>query len=63
MNSNEVYKKKFEELAAIEEKAMQLYKYYVDRVKDPFLLEKFGEIYRDEVRHFKMAKDFVKLIS
>ena len=44
MNTNPAYKKKFEQMLGIEEKARDLYKYHVNRIKDPPLLEKFQEM-------------------
>jgi len=63
MSSKGIYKKKFEEMLQTEEKARGLYKYYVDRIKDPTLLEKFKEIYQDEERHVSIVKSFIKRLS
>jgi len=63
MNSKEIYKKKFEELLAIEEKARDLYKYYINRIEDPVLLETFQRIYNDEEWHVKAIRGFINKIS
>ena len=63
MNSKNIYEKKFNEMLLIEEKARDLYKYYVDRIKDPELLGKFNEIYNDEVKHVQIVKSFIDKLS
>lgn len=63
MSSRQEYKKKFEELFEIEKKARNLYKYYVDRLNDPHLLEKFTEIYHDEEKHMKIAQELIDLTT
>jgi len=63
VNSKNIYEKKFNEMLLIEEKARDLYKYYVDRIKDPELLGKFNEIYNDEVRHVQIVKSFIDKLS
>ena len=60
MNSKEMYRKKFEEMLKVEEKAANLYKYYIGELEDPTLLEKFKEIYEDENKHIKIVKDFIE---
>ena len=63
MSSNSIYRKKFEELLRTEEKARDLYQYYIERLEDPVLLEKFKEIYSDELRHVAITKNFLELLS
>ena len=60
MNSKEMYRKKFEEMLSVEEKAVNLYKYYINELKDPTLLSKFKEIYEDENKHVRIVKDFIE---
>ena len=63
MSYNEIYMKKFEELAATEEKFMELYKFYAGKAEDAYLLAKFKEIYEDEKKHVAIARGFIKIIS
>ncbi|MBN3037954.1 MAG: hypothetical protein JW869_00890 [Candidatus Omnitrophica bacterium] len=63
MSSNEVYKKEFQKALLIEERARDYYKYYIDRIKDAKLLEKFKEIYADEQRHVQVVKEFIDILS
>jgi rubrerythrin len=63
MGSSEIYKNKFEEILRIEEKARDFYKYYLKQLKDPALLEKFQEIYKDEQRHVEIVQGFIDRIS
>ena len=63
MSSNEVYKKKFEEILEAEKRTIELYKYYVDRIEDLSLLEKFKEIYTDELSHVAIAEKIVRMVS
>ena len=60
MDSKEMYRKKFEELLKIEEKARDLYKYYISQVEDPVILEKLKELYEDEQKHVKIVEDFIE---
>ena len=59
MNSKAVYRKKFEEMLEVEKKARDLYKYYVDRITDEYLLDKFKEIYKDEEKHVAIVSKFI----
>ena len=59
MSSENVYKRKFEELLGIEEKAMYYYKLYLDKVEDLFLLERIKELYNDELRHMEIVQGFL----
>tara|TARA_B100000315_G_C14268170_1_gene447393 strand:- start:264 stop:458 length:195 start_codon:yes stop_codon:yes gene_type:complete len=61
MSSDNVYIKKFEELLQVEEKARDFYKYYINQLKDTNLLEKFKEIYQDEIRHVNISKNIIKM--
>lgn len=63
MNSSNIYKNKFEQLSRLEEKFSNLYKYYINNLKDEALLAKFKEIYEDEKKHVLMAQGFVKYFS
>ena len=63
MHSSNVYLKKFEELLKTEEKARDLYGYYVDRIEDPNLREQLKEIHEDEKKHVEITRNFIKLIS
>lgn len=63
MSFKGVYQKKFEELLRTEEKARDLYQYYIERLEDPVLLEKFKQIYNDELRHVAITKNFLELLS
>jgi len=63
MSSEELYKNKFKELLAAEEKARDFYKYYIENVKDRFINEKLSLIYSDEVKHVTMAKKFIDILS
>lgn len=63
MNSRDIYINKFEELLLIEKKFRDLYKYHVDRIKDPILLEKFKRIYEDEKKHVEIVQNFIKMAS
>ena len=63
MSSKDIYKKKFEEMLFVEEKARDLYKYYVDRLKDGYLLDRFTEIYKDEEDHLSIVKVFIEKAS
>ena len=60
MSSKEIYRKKFEEMLKVEEKAENLYKYYISNLEDTTLLAKFNEIYEDEKKHVEIVKDFIK---
>ena len=53
----------FSDLARIEKKARDLYAYYVDKLNDKFLLERFKEIHRDEIKHLEMALEYLAIVS
>ena len=61
MNSKDIYKNKFKELLQAEEQARDLYKYYIQRIKDPALLEKIKEIYADEEKHVRIVQNIIEL--
>ena len=63
MSSSKIYRKKFEELLAIEERLRYFYEYYLDRLEDPVLLGKFREIYEDEKMHIIFAQYCIELTS
>ena len=57
--SSDIYKKKFEDLLKTEQRAMDYYKFYLEKVSDKILLEKLNEIYQDEVKHARLAQGFI----
>ncbi len=59
MDSKNIYRKKFEEMLSVEEKARDLYKFYLSRIEDPLILEKFTELHRDEEKHVDIVKGFI----
>jgi len=59
MDSKDIYRKKFEEMLRVEEKARDLYKYYLSRIEDSSILEKFKELHEDEERHVNIVKGFI----
>ena len=63
MSSNGIYEKKFEEILEVEESTIGLYKYYIDEIEDSFLLDRFKEIYIDELRHVSIAKKFIRMVA
>ena len=63
MNSKNTEKEQFGPLLHIEESAMDMYKGYIDRIKDPFLLLRLKELYSDEQKHVDIVKNFMKTIS
>ncbi|MDP3786091.1 MAG: hypothetical protein Q8R05_00825 [Candidatus Omnitrophota bacterium] len=54
---------KFYEMQNVEEKTRDMYKYYIDRLKDEVLLKNFREIYADEVKHVGITRNFVEISS
>ena len=62
MSSSQIYIKKFGELLGVEEKARDLYKYYIDSIEDPVILEKLKELHGDEEKHVKIVKSFIDKI-
>lgn len=61
MSSKEAYIRKFQDLLRAEEKVRDLYKYHVDRLNDPVLLEKFKLIYEDEKKHVEIVQNIIKM--
>ena len=63
MNSNEIYRKKFEKLYLMEDRFVNLYKYNINRVRDPNILDKLKQIYGDEKKHCEIVKGFIDKIK
>ena len=63
MSSKEVYKRKFEDMLDVEKKVRDFYKYYIDNIKDPYILEKLQEIFQDEEKHVKIVQGFIDKLS
>jgi len=63
MNFKENFKEQVGPLVQIEQKARDMYGYYIDRVQDPILLAKLKEIHEDEEKHVEIAKSIIDLLS
>ena len=62
MSSEEIYIDKFRDILEVEQKARDLYKYYSSRLKDPTILKKIREIYKDEQKHVLIVQRIMRLI-
>ena len=62
MSSKNTEKEQFGPLLQIEESAVDMYKHYIERIKDPFLLSRLKELHSDEQKHVAIVKTFMKTI-
>lgn len=63
MSSNAIYVKEFKEIVYVEDQIRDIYKFYIKRIKDPFLLKKLRWIYKQEEEHAKIAQGFINMVS